>query len=990
MSTGTTCFRGSLICALVVAFSLTFHTSYAAGFGTVKGVVVDKATGEPLVGANVVVLNTSLGSAADIDGLITIYNVPEGQQTLKISYIGYQTITEEVKVSENSVIQKEFRLSPQAIQGQEVVVTAQASGQNGAINQQLTSANIENVVSAARIQELPDANAAESIGRLPGVSLIRSGGEATQIVIRGLSPQYNMITIDGVEIPPTNSGDRGTDLSMISSNMVEGIEVSKTVTPDMDAAVLGGTVNFDIKEAKASSTDVPLVSLLVQGGYNNIISSYNNYKYVASVEDRYFDDRLGIFAQGIVDRSNHTSDELGGTYYQQDKVLHPDVVSLGSLDLYFYPRDQTRYNGTLVLDYKLPDGKIALTNLISQEKTNTQYYRETYDLQNYGNDIQYEVQNSHNILNVITNILNYEQTLYSTKIKVTLSHSYSENVSPDNWWMSFDQTSAGVGNINPKLSPEAIASASAPLVNFNNMTFRYNSTWDSFNKQRNLGGSIDLERGVNFSDLVTVTFKAGGSFKYTDRYYNYDGGSGNIFGSFPITNQVRQLIIQQNPWMAQPPYNLNPNGTQELPISMFLLPGMKFGNYLNGNYSMNNAANIGLISSVMDNIVGFGKAIKTSGSGGVNPYIPDVLGSLDNDYNGLERRDAGYAMASANVGTDISIIGGVRYQGLATSYTAAHFLNASATNPYPNTLAHTDSTVYEYHGYLLPDVILKYNPLSWLNARLAYTNTLSYPAFNTIIPILDVYSTSITWNNYALKPAQSKNYDLQLSVYNNNIGLLTAGGFIKDIDNLIFSQSSFISNSSAYPGIPSNSTGKSINTFINDPFQVTVKGIEGEWQTHFWYLPNPLNGLVLNVNYSHIFSNADYPYVNTIVPPPNYIPVHVDTFYVDQLINQPKDIVNLSVGYDYRKFSVLVSMIYQASVYNTTNFYNSMRSDKAKYVRWDISAKQGLPWFGVELYVDVNNLNSENDVYLIRGSGFPTSEQDYGLTADIGLRWKLL
>ena len=423
MSTGTTCFRGSLICVLVVAFSLTFHTSYAAGFGTVKGVVVDKATGEPLVGANVVVLNTSLGSAADIDGLIAIYNVPEGQQTLKISYIGYQTITEEVKVSENSVIQKEFRLSPQAIQGQEVVVTAQASGQNGAINQQLTSANIENVVSAARIQELPDANAAESIGRLPGVSLIRSGGEATQIVIRGLSPRYNMITIDGVEIPPTNSGDRGTDLSMISSNMVEGIEVSKTVTPDMDAAVLGGTVNFDIKEAKASSTDVPLVSLLVQGGYNNIISSYNNYKYVASVEDRYFDDRLGVFAQGIVDRSNHTSDELGGTYYLQDKILHPDVVSLGSLDLYFYPRDQTRYNGTLVLDYKLPDGKIALTNLISQEKTNTQYYRETYDLQNYGNDIQYEVQNSHNILNVITNILNYEQTLYSTKIKVTLSHS---------------------------------------------------------------------------------------------------------------------------------------------------------------------------------------------------------------------------------------------------------------------------------------------------------------------------------------------------------------------------------------------------------------------------------------------------------------------------------------------------------------------------------------------------------------------------------------
>ncbi len=75
------------------------------------------------------------------------------------------------------------------IQGEVVVVTAQAAGQNEAINTQLSSQQIVSVVSAARIQELPDANAAESVGRLPGVSILRNGGEGSEVVIRGLQPR---------------------------------------------------------------------------------------------------------------------------------------------------------------------------------------------------------------------------------------------------------------------------------------------------------------------------------------------------------------------------------------------------------------------------------------------------------------------------------------------------------------------------------------------------------------------------------------------------------------------------------------------------------------------------------------------------------------------------------------------------------------------------------------------------------------------------------
>ncbi len=108
------------------------------------------------------------------------------------------------------------------------------------------------------------------------------------------------------------------------------------------------------------------------------------------------------------------------------------------------------------------------------------------------------------------------------------------------------------------------------------------------------------------------------------------------------------------------------------------------------------------------------------------------------------------------------------------------------------TYTHRDTTIDQYHGYLLPDVSLMYKPLSWLTARLSYTSTLSYPDFTSIIPTIDIFSSSnsVTWNNFALKPAHSQNYNVQLSFYNNAIGLFTVGGFLKRIDDMIFTQNS--------------------------------------------------------------------------------------------------------------------------------------------------------------------------------------------------------
>jgi hypothetical protein len=98
--------------------------------------------------------------------------------------------------------------------------------------------------------------------------------------------------------------------------------------------------------------------------------------------------------------------------------------------------------------------------------------------------------------------------------------------------------------------------------------------------------------------------------------------------------------------------------------------------------------------------------------------------------------------------------------------------------------------------------------------------------------------------------------------------------------------------------------------------------------------------------------------------------------------------VNLSLGYDYGKFSILFSMIYQSQVFNQPNFWWTLRSDKTKYLRWDVAVKQGLPWYNLEVFLTVNNLNKESDVYTIRKNGFPAVENNYGLTANLGIRLK--
>jgi len=290
-------------------------------------------------------------------------------------------------------------------------------------------------------------------------------------------------------------------------------------------------------------------------------------------------------------------------------------------------------------------------------------------------------------------------------------------------------------------------------------------------------------------------------------------------------------------------------------------------------------------------------------------------------------------------------------------------------------------------------VMVKYKPSEWFDIRFAYTNTLSRPDYTRIIPQLNIGRETVAMKNYKLEPMLSHNLDLYFSFYENSLGLFTLGGFIKNIENMIFYNNGRVIMDPEQYGLSLKEKGKTLYTYINNPYNVNLWGIEASWQTHFSYLPGMLSGLVLDLNYTHIFSEAKYPRstVETKVlnEPPWFIQTVTDTFYTARMIDQPNDIVNLAFGWDYRKFSIRVSLLYQSDIFRGVSFWEELREITDDYWRWDLSIKQGLPVEGLQLFINVRNISGTFDRTLNSGGRYPSSEQFYGTGMDIGVRYRL-
>jgi hypothetical protein len=187
--------------------------------------------------------------------------------------------------------------------------------------------------------------------------------------------------------------------------------------------------------------------------------------------------------------------------------------------------------------------------------------------------------------------------------------------------------------------------------------------------------------------------------------------------------------------------------------------------------------------------------------------------------------------------------------------------------------------------------------------------------------------------------------------------------------------------------------GATLYTYINSPYPAYVKGLELDFQTRFWYLPYGLDGVVLGINYTMVESDATYPVRDdTTLYPPRPQPPYTYAYNrtrSGRLIYQPNDILNAYIGYELRGFSARVSFLFQGNSVSNIGAFPEYDGYTKDYFRVDASARQTLPYWGMEIYLDIVNINNRKNYAAQRSIDGFTNVKHYGMIANLGLRFRL-
>ena len=950
----------------------------------ITGKVIDKSTGEPLPGANIVIKGTSLGSATNIEGVYTIHNVPPGNYILMFTFIGFETIEKSVMIMPGKAFELNAEMGWVAIKGQDVVITAQAEGQLQAINQQLRSESISNIVAADRIQEVPDANAAESVGRLPGVSIKRSSGEGNEVVIRGLQPRLNLITVNNIRMPSTNESNTAVGLAGISQYMLDGIEVRKSLNASDDADVVGGIVDLKL----ATAPEGYHWSAIVDGTYNGLTESYGNYRGTIQGSSRFFNNSLGIIGQVNVEKADRTRERYSATFAKDERTSVNEGIYLQSGAFQMHDIQRDRFSVSILSDYKLPDGKIQFNSIYN--KFSEDSYQRNFSFNAGYSSLGTEKDNTTSITHNYSSIngLTMETGLFGFALfDFGVSRtSGKRDGRTNNINLGYDSGMASP--INPKFAENPYGKTAYDVIPYfqdmseNYMIDELTSRDVNFEESENTL-QTNLKVPFTLSKQISGYVKMGGKMRSKKREYDYNPNGGGTLGSDDI---LRTYVLRDNPELNWPiDWRTRTTGVE--------IPGYPlYDNWsqtiLEGRAKMNDFCDRDLVDQVITRLEAANWANK--------PLLVFNASDIYNDYNGKEKLYAGYIMTDMDWSKWVSLNAGLRYEHEETNYAGYGVIDIASAQDVLDTL----DTVKRTNFYLLPSAHLKFNYASWGDLRLAYSQSLARPEYYSFIPhyYANLRYALTSAGNPSLKPALSHNYDVIFSFFTNHIGLFTVGGFYKEIDDFFYNRYFRVIDPATdnlvhgYAGI-TVPQGEYITFPYNNTEKSSVKGLELDWQTSFWYLPHPLNGLVLSANYTRLASESAY-YKSDIVKvyygtkPWEFTEVRVDSFETRRLLDQPDNVFNVSLGYDYKKFSLRVAYYYLGSNLASKGDYEENDTFTQDYQRLDLSIRQRLPFDGLSMQFLWSNITAEPDEQYRWRSDFNTFEEYYGSTASLGIRYE--
>ncbi len=677
-----------------------------------------------------------------------------------------------------------------------VEVVGQAASIDQALKEQRNSDNIESVVHADGVAQLPDANVAEAVQRLPGISVERDQGEGRFVSVRGLGPDLNSVTINGTLVPSPESARRAVALDVLPSELVQSLSVIKTLTPDMDANSLGGTV--DVQSLSAFDHKGLFYTGTSEAGYNQN-THQTSPKFSGAISDRFSlgdgIDNFGVAAALSWNKRDFGSDnvETGGAWDFNDGAR------LNSFEQRVYDISRERTGGGLNFDYKPDDDtQLYLRTLYSRFKDS-----ETRN----STSLEFDKPQAAGELGKAKAKRKLKQREETQEIQ---SYVFGGERMLGLWTLSGQ---AGYSTSSED-SPGHIAGA----------TFKGNSSFPN-------SGFYDTEKprpiiGAGFYDPSNFTLdKVDWEEQDTRdteknlrldlaRDYDVEGYASQVKFGGKVSRRNKDNDL--NAWVYK---DFDDAGFNDVQLNMS--PFDK-GNvhYQLGQFGP------GISGGAIKDLIG-----------GLNPgdYY-DEQESRANDFKMREDINAAYVMNTVDI-DDWRFIAGMRYEGTE--------FEAKGTGVRDGAFEAQD-TQRDYHHWL-PGLHARYQLDKNTQLRAAWTNAVVRPTFGQLAPGFVIDDDEASFGNPNLKPLESSNFDLGIEHYMGQAGTVSAFLFYKDIKNFVYN------NDLAGSGEWVDFT--EAHTYANGD-SAKLYGLELAYSQKFDWLPAPWNGLLLGANTTFSRSSA--------------------------------------------------------------------------------------------------------------------------------------
>ena len=781
-----------------LVFSFFSATMFAQTKSIITGRVAD-SSGAVLQGALVELHPKGITITTNAWGEFTFTNVLPGEYTVTISYVGFEPYSKNVTVTSTPAEPVNALLKVKS-QNEEIIVTApRAHGEAEAINRTRGADNILQVIPADVITSLPNANIADALGRLPSVTIERDEGEGKYVQIRGTEPRLSNVTIDGINVPSPESGVRQIKLDTLASDLVESVEVNKTLQANQDGDGIGGSVNLKTKTAE----DVPTVSMYGLGGYTPIIGGRGVDQFGATSGHRFgVNKKLGILIGATYDYNGRGINDIEPSPTTSSLTPHYD-----SLDMRDYEYYRTRWGLAGSADYKLSEGSgIYLRGLYSDFRDWGNKW--VYTL-NDGGDPQASLDWRRPEFSIGSLVLGGKH-LYSTSwlswdVSVARSQMLSSggNGGADFTWAGNANCADDPANTKDKFRPIFSASCFTPGVADTTDIRNYNLTGFSL-PSTGLSAQLNLQASAS----------------YAHQYH-----LGSRFGTFEFGGKIRNAHKFDDSQQQTADFSNNP-----VPAAQFL-GNFTDPNYYDKTYHFTNTPDYTMVRA-------FALASGALSGSGVNSA----------NFNLIERVSAGYLMNTLDLTGRLHLVAGVRFE-------ATH-VDTRTFDPNTNTVSIPGGSDYLD---VLPSVSLRFALNKDNGLRLVYSRALSRPDPQDIAQASSPLDNTQTPNvvslgNPNLKAEHSNNYDLLYEHYMNPLGMLQVGFFYKQLSDPIvngqFAES---------PSLFANQAPTSPYVLVSQVQNIGsahLLGFEIGYSQRLSYLPSVLKGAGISANYSFTSSTT--------------------------------------------------------------------------------------------------------------------------------------